>query len=41
MDAKNLREELQYGIKTSVQEEILEALKKNAAEFVEVIETLL
>ncbi len=39
--AKNLREELQYGIKTSVQEEILETLKKNAIEFVEVIETLL
>ena len=41
MDAKNLREELQYGIKTSVQEAILEELKKNAIEFVEAIETLL
>ncbi len=41
MDAKNLREELQYGIKTSVQEAVLEALKKNAIEFVEAIEMLL
>lgn len=41
MDAKSLREELQYGIKTSVQENILELLKKNAIEFVEIIETLL
>ena len=41
MDAKNLREELQYGIKTSVQEAVLKELKKNAIEFVEAIETLL
>lgn len=41
MDAKNLREELQYGVETSVQEAVLEALKKNAIEFVEAIEALL
>ncbi len=41
MDAKNLREELQYGVETSVQEAVLEALKKNAIEFVEAVEALL
>jgi len=40
-DAKMLREELQYGTKTSVNKEILDFLKKNAIEFVEVIEKLL
>lgn len=40
-DAKKLREELQYGIKTSVQEDVLQTLKENSIEFVEVIEALL
>lgn len=40
-DAKTLREELQYGIATSVQSDVLRELHKNAIEFVEVVETLL
>lgn len=40
-DAKMLREELQYGTETSVNKEVLDNLKSNAIEFVEVIEVLL
>ena len=40
-DAKMLREELQYGTETSVDKKILDNLKSNAIEFVEVIEVLL
>ena len=40
-DAKSLREELQYGTETSVNQVVLEELKKNAIEFVEIIEALL
>ena len=40
-DAKMLREELQYGTKTSVDKQVLDNIKSNAIEFVEVIEKLL
>lgn len=40
-DAKTLREEFQYGTKTSVDKEILDIIKNNAIEFVETIERVL
>ena len=40
-DAKMLREELQYGTETSVNKKVLDEMKSNAIEFVEVIERLL
>ena len=40
-DTKTLREEFQYGTKTSVDKQILDSVKHNAIEFVEVIEILL
>ena len=36
-----LREELQYGTETSVNKKVLDEMKSNAIEFVEVIERLL
>lgn len=40
-DSKALREEFQYGTEVSVNEEVLDRLKKNAIEFVETVQILL
>jgi len=40
-DSKALREEFQYGIKTDVNESLLQELKRNAIQFVEAVELLL
>jgi len=40
-DAKSLREELQYGTETKVNEVVLQEMKNNAIKFVEAIEVVL
>jgi uncharacterized protein (UPF0332 family) len=40
-DAKTLREEFQYGIETSVNEDVLNLIKNNSIDFVETVEKLL